>query len=160
MCSHWASLVAQWSKIHLPTHETWVWFLGREQCVEKEMATHCSILAWEIPWAEEPGVLHAVHGVSKSQTKSQTTKKCAIITSTDPIWDILSLFYRQGSWEVIWLSQGCSENGSERVCLTTPPCSSSSCLFPPATHKRKQMGHSSCRPVGRLPDKELGWGLL
>ena len=33
------------------------------------MAPHSSTLAWEIPWAEEPGGLHAVHGVSKSQTR-------------------------------------------------------------------------------------------
>ena len=33
------------------------------------MAAHFSILAWEIPWTEEPGGLHAVHGVAKSQTR-------------------------------------------------------------------------------------------
>ena len=33
----------------------WVWFLGQEDRLEKEMATHSSILAWEIPWTEEPG---------------------------------------------------------------------------------------------------------
>ena len=32
------------------------------------MATHSSILAWKTPWAEEPGGLHTVHGVEKSQT--------------------------------------------------------------------------------------------
>ena len=35
--------------------ETWVRSLGREDALEKEMATHSSILAWEIPWTEEPG---------------------------------------------------------------------------------------------------------
>ena len=35
--------------------ETWVQFLGWEDPLEKEMATHSSILAWEIPWTEEPG---------------------------------------------------------------------------------------------------------
>ena len=34
-------------------------------CMEKEMATHSSILAWKIPRTEEPGRLHAVHGVTK-----------------------------------------------------------------------------------------------
>ena len=33
----------------------------------EEMATHSSILAWEIQWTEEPGELHTVHGVTKSQ---------------------------------------------------------------------------------------------
>ena len=35
--------------------ETQVWFLGRGDPLEKEMATHCSILAWKIPGTEEPG---------------------------------------------------------------------------------------------------------
>ena len=40
----------------LPTvMETWVQSLGREDLLEKEMATHSSILAWKIPWLEEPG---------------------------------------------------------------------------------------------------------
>ena len=39
------------------TQETWVQSLGREDLLEKEMATHSSILAWKIPWMEEPGRL-------------------------------------------------------------------------------------------------------
>ena len=40
---------------YLPTMwETWVQSLGREDLLEKEMATHPSILAWKIPWVEEP----------------------------------------------------------------------------------------------------------
>ena len=40
----------------LPTvMETWGQSLGREDLLEKEMATHSSILAWKIPWLEEPG---------------------------------------------------------------------------------------------------------
>ena len=35
--------------------ETRVWFLGREDPLEKETATHSNILAWRIPWTEEPG---------------------------------------------------------------------------------------------------------
>ena len=37
--------------------ETWVQFLGGEDPLENEMATHSSILAWRIPWTEEPGRL-------------------------------------------------------------------------------------------------------
>ena len=40
--------------------ETWVLSLGREDPLEKEMATHSSILAWEIPWAEEPSGLQSM----------------------------------------------------------------------------------------------------
>jgi len=35
--------------------ESWVLFLGQEDPLEKKMATHSSILAWRIPWTEEPG---------------------------------------------------------------------------------------------------------
>ena len=40
--------------------ETWVLSLGQEDPLEKEMATHSSIPAWRIPWAEEPGGLPSV----------------------------------------------------------------------------------------------------
>ena len=42
------------------TQETWVRSLGQEGPLEKEMATHSSILAWETPWTEEPGGLQAM----------------------------------------------------------------------------------------------------
>ena len=40
--------------------ETWVRFLGREDLLEEGMATHSSILAWKIPWTEEPDRLQSV----------------------------------------------------------------------------------------------------
>ena len=53
------SLVAQ-RLMHLPPmRETWVRSLGREDPLEKEMAIHSSILAWRIPWTEEPGRLQS-----------------------------------------------------------------------------------------------------
>ena len=48
--------------------ETQVQFLGREDPLEKEMATHSSILAWEIPWTEEPGGVQFM-GSQKSLTR-------------------------------------------------------------------------------------------
>ena len=52
-----ASLVAQMVK-NLPVRqETQVQSLGQEDPLEEEMATHSSILVWEIPWTEEPGRL-------------------------------------------------------------------------------------------------------
>ena len=39
--------------------ETWVQALGQEDPLEEEMVTHSSILAWEIPWTEEPGRLQS-----------------------------------------------------------------------------------------------------
>ena len=55
-----ASLVAQWLKRLPVMQETWVQSLGREDPLEKEMATHSRILAWRIPWREEPGRLQSM----------------------------------------------------------------------------------------------------
>ena len=54
-----ASLVAQRLKRLPAMRETWVRSLGQEDPLEKEMATHSSILAWRIPWMEEPGGLQS-----------------------------------------------------------------------------------------------------
>ena len=69
------SLVAQTVK-HLPTmRETQVQSLGQEELLEKEMATHPSILAWKIPWTVEP-----VHGVAQSWINNfNTFKMCVAI---------------------------------------------------------------------------------
>ena len=55
----WASLIAQLVKNLPAMQETWVRSLGREDPLEKEMAIHSSILAWKIPWTEEPGGLQS-----------------------------------------------------------------------------------------------------
>ena len=54
---NWASLVAQMVKDLPAMQETWVQSLGQEDPLEKEMAIHSSILAWEIPWTEETNEL-------------------------------------------------------------------------------------------------------
>ena len=57
---------------HLPAvRETWVRSLGWEDPLEKAMATHSSILAWKIPWTEEPGGLYSPWG----RTESDTTER-------------------------------------------------------------------------------------
>ena len=53
----WASQTAQWERIYLPMQEMQIQSLGGEDALEKEMATHCSVLAWKIPWTEDPGRL-------------------------------------------------------------------------------------------------------
>ena len=60
--------------------ETWVRPLGLEDHPEKEMTTHCSILAWKVPWTEEPGRLQSM-GLQKSQTwlSNQTMTKWGFI---------------------------------------------------------------------------------
>ena len=54
-----AYLVTQMVKNLPAMQETWVWSLGWEDLLEEEMATHSSILAWRIPWTEEPGGLQS-----------------------------------------------------------------------------------------------------
>ena len=62
-----ASLIAQSVK-NLPVmQKTWVQSLGQEDPLEKEMAIHSSILAWKIPWTEEPGGLQST-GSQESDT--------------------------------------------------------------------------------------------
>ena len=61
------SLVAQWQRICLPMQETWVPSLGWEDPLEQEVTTHSSILAWKIPWTENPGSLQSMES-QKSET--------------------------------------------------------------------------------------------
>ena len=62
-----ASLVTQLVKNLPAVQETPVQFLGQEDPLEEGMATHSRILAWSIPWAEEPGGLQSV-GLQESDT--------------------------------------------------------------------------------------------
>ena len=70
-----ASLVVQTVKNLPALRETWVWSLNWEDPLEKEMTTHSSILAWEIPWTEEPGGIHSMG--SQSQTRLNQTHSSA-----------------------------------------------------------------------------------
>ena len=56
----WASLVAQMVRNPPAMQETWVRSLGWEDPLGEGMATHCSVLAWRIPWTEEPGGLQSM----------------------------------------------------------------------------------------------------
>ena len=55
--------------------ETWVSFLGWEGSLEKEMATHSSILAWRLPWTEEPGRLETVGRPELDMTEPLNTSQ-------------------------------------------------------------------------------------
>ena len=55
-----ASLVAQMVNNVPAMWETWVQSLGQDDPLEKGMATHSSLLAWRIPWTEEPGRLQSI----------------------------------------------------------------------------------------------------
>ena len=55
-----ASLVAQMVKNLSEMQETWIWSLDQEDPLEKGMAAHSSILAWKIPWTEDPDGLQSM----------------------------------------------------------------------------------------------------
>ena len=75
--------------------ETWLGSLSQEDLLEKEMVTHSSILAWEIPCIAEPGGLHTVHGVAKSQIqlKQHSTHTWSFAHRTSPMWTSLDYFH-------------------------------------------------------------------
>ena len=72
------------------TQETWVRSLVQENPLEEGMATHSSILAWEITWAQEPGRLE-----SMGSQKSPTTERLS--TKTEQVYISKKLFYE--IWE-------------------------------------------------------------
>ena len=74
---HWASLVAQIVK-NLPTmQEIRAQSLGWEGPLVKEIA-NSSIFAWRIPWTEEPGRAHTVHGVASDMTDQLSLFSCIL----------------------------------------------------------------------------------
>ena len=99
----WASQVAQRLK-HLPAmRETWVQSLGREDPLEKEMATHSSILAWRIPWTE------SLVGYSPWGRKESDMTERLHFT-----WDPLSLNVGTGRHQHSWL---CSVQNEAQINL-------------------------------------------
>ena len=97
--------------------EMWVWSLGREDTLEKEMASHSNTLTWEMPWTEEPGRLQSKG--SQNESKVLVTQSCP--TLCDPVDCRQSLYHLslrrvRHNWATEWV-------------LTLS--SSSSMLFPP-----------------------------
>ena len=82
---NWASLVAQKVKHLTATQETRVRFLGQEDPLEKEMATHSSILAWKIPRTEEPSRLYSPWGHKESDMTERLTH--ALTTNAEEVED-------------------------------------------------------------------------
>ena len=74
--------------------ETRVQSLGQEDTLEEEMTIHSDILAWEIPWMEEPDGL--VHEVAKKKIGHNSKKKTTVRKATPHVWDqwvVLSFKY-------------------------------------------------------------------
>ena len=85
--------------------ESLVGSLGQEDALEKEMATHSTIVAWRTPWTEEPGGLHTVHGVTNSQTQLRLTVRgenqqlSVQLTSRKQLFSERSSFFPDGLCE-------------------------------------------------------------
>ena len=83
-------LVAQMVKHPLAMQETWIWSLGWEDNLEKEMATHSSIPAWRIPWTEEPGGLKSIGSQKLGHdwaTNTDTHNIVATSLFSDDFWN-------------------------------------------------------------------------
>ena len=110
--AEWTSLVAQMVK-RLPTmQETWVQYLGREDLLEKEMATHSSILAWKIPWME-PGRLQSMgsqrvgHDWATSFTSLHFTSLCILQILSWCNWDCYERWTSRINTIVLSMPSGC-----------------------------------------------------
>ena len=123
-----SSLVAQTVK-RLPTmQETWVQSQGRDDLLEKEMATHASILAWnilKIPWTEEPDRLQSMRlqrvghnwATSLSFSLYKSMSENGIAGSRDRC--------------IFILNRRCAITLSKNYCYSHPPAMTESICFPP-----------------------------
>ena len=73
------SQVAQWLRICLPGQEMQVQSLGQEDPLEEERAIHSALLAWKIPWTEEPGRSYGPWGHRESDTTETTEPALEIL---------------------------------------------------------------------------------
>ena len=94
-CRHFGtSQVVQMVKNLPAMQETWVWSLGWEDPLEKEMATHSSILAWRIPWAEKSGRLQSM-GLQRVG-HDWATNTYSYVPSERPVANIVAASSREG----------------------------------------------------------------
>ena len=91
-----------------PMQEMWVSSLGREDPLEEEMATHSSVLAWRIPWMEEPGGLQFVGSqiVGQDLVNKQRDVLQLVSFQTDLLrrWISTTLYVKGKKWGVPFLS--------------------------------------------------------
>ena len=142
--------------------ETWVGSLGQEDPLEEEMATHSSILAWEIPRTEETGGA-TVHGVTKSQAPLSNWKvKIKVVQSCPTLCDPVDytvrgiLQARILEW-VAFFSRGSSQPSDQTLVFHI----ADGFLTSWATGKPKNIGVGSLSLLQQtFPTRESNWGLL
>ena len=86
----WASQVAQWERICLPMQKIQVRSLGQKDPLEKEMATHFSILAWKLPWTGEPGRLQTtgMQSWTRLGQRRSTAQQHQLLSLRISLWKI------------------------------------------------------------------------
>ena len=82
----WASLVTQTVMNRPAMQESWVQSLGQDDSLEEGMATHSSILAWRIPWTEEPGVLQFMSQRVDMTAQLTHTNENVLVDSCALMW--------------------------------------------------------------------------
>ena len=117
-------LVAQIVKNLPSVQETWVRSLGWEDPLEKGMATHSSILAWRIPWTEEPGGLQS-RGHKESDTTEQLSQRLRRASGPGRAVLHCSVTRRDGG-----LAQPCQRRPCHAVGPGTLPCPTRLCSAP------------------------------
>ena len=127
---HLASLVAQRLKCLPAMQETRLRSLSQEDPLEKEMATHSSILAWRIPWREEPGGLQSMgsqrvgHSWANSLTHSLTQCECYLNScqnmsnSSTAFWNFLESLFLEYFWSPVGWIYACTTCGLDNKMLT------------------------------------------
>ena len=80
-------------KKNLPAMQTWIQSLGQEDPLEEGMATHSSILAWRIPWTEEPGGLQSMGSQRVGQDWVTNTSRYQLTKSSQPLYKDSSSFF-------------------------------------------------------------------
>ena len=90
----WASLVTQMVKNPPAMQETWVRSLGQKDPLEKGMEIHSGILAWRIPWTEEPDGL-------QSMGSQRVGHHWVTFTITNPVWSHLNLSHLKSAYFLI-----------------------------------------------------------
>ena len=97
-----ASLVAQRVKNPPAMRETWVQSLGWEDPLEEGMAIYSSILAWRMPWTEEPGGLQSMGSQRVGQTERLSTQSLQAMSSpTLPIYSCCLFFQIKFYWNAV-----------------------------------------------------------
>ena len=85
------------------TWETWIWSLGRENPLEENMATYSSILAWRIPWTEEPGRLQFI-GSQRIRHNWSNLAQTAHFNKNPSPWSLPSIQVLSQFWLISYRS--------------------------------------------------------